>query len=156
MLGRHHQFNGHELGQTLGDTEGQGSLVWGSPWGHKESDMTWRLNNNLNRHFFKEDTQIANKFMKSSSTSVIIKENQNTVRYHFTPIRMATIKNKQRGTAAAAAARAAARALAATSYAHRIVSNTQSVKRLFTFHTSSDSRPVFLDRECWLLKRGFL
>ena len=94
MLGRHHRFNGHELGQTLGDTEGQGSLVWGSPGGHKESDMTWRLNNNLNRHFFKEDTQIANKFMKSSSTSVIIKENQNTVRYHFTPIRMATIKNK--------------------------------------------------------------
>jgi len=93
MLGWHHQFNGHELGQTLGHSEGQGSLVRGSPWGHKESDMTWQLNNNLNRYFFK-DTQIANKFMKRSSTSVIITENQNTVRYHFTPIRMATIKNK--------------------------------------------------------------
>lgn len=67
-----------------------------------------------------------------------------------------TLSSPLRGKAAAAAARAAARALAATSYAHRIVSNTQSVKRLFTFHTSSDSRPVFLDRECWLLKRGFL
>ena len=94
MVGWLHRFNGHELGQTLGASEGQGSLVWGSPWGHKELVMTWRLNNNLNRRFFKEDTQIANKFMKRSSTSVIIKENQNIVRYHFTPIRMATIKNK--------------------------------------------------------------
>ena len=40
MAGWHHQFNGHELGQTLGD-EGQGSLVCFSPWGHKELDMTW-------------------------------------------------------------------------------------------------------------------
>ena len=32
MVGWHHQFNGHELGQTLGDGEGQGSLVSRSPW----------------------------------------------------------------------------------------------------------------------------
>ena len=32
--------------KTLGDSEGQGSLVYYSPWGHKESDMTERLNNN--------------------------------------------------------------------------------------------------------------
>ena len=37
MVGWHHQFNGHELGQILGDGEGQGSLVCCSPWGHKES-----------------------------------------------------------------------------------------------------------------------
>ena len=30
----------HESEQTLGDSEGQGSLVCCSPWGHKESDMT--------------------------------------------------------------------------------------------------------------------
>ena len=29
----HHQFTGHELGQTLGDDEAQGSLVCCSPWG---------------------------------------------------------------------------------------------------------------------------
>ena len=40
MAGWHHQFNGHELGQTPGD-KGQGSLVCFSPWGHKELDMTW-------------------------------------------------------------------------------------------------------------------
>ena len=27
MVGRHHQFNGHEFEQTLGDGEGQGRLV---------------------------------------------------------------------------------------------------------------------------------
>ena len=39
-------FNGHELGQTLGDSEGQGSMACCSPWVCKESDMTQRLNNN--------------------------------------------------------------------------------------------------------------
>ena len=42
----HHQFNEHELGQTLGDGEGQGGLACCSPGGHKKPDMTWRLNNN--------------------------------------------------------------------------------------------------------------
>ena len=32
------RFNGHELGQTPGDGEGQGGLVCCSSWGHKESD----------------------------------------------------------------------------------------------------------------------
>ena len=31
----HHRFNEHELGQTLGDGEGQGGLACCSPWGHK-------------------------------------------------------------------------------------------------------------------------
>ena len=41
-----YQFKGHELEQTLGDSEGQESLVCCSPWGCKESDMTEQLNNN--------------------------------------------------------------------------------------------------------------
>ena len=40
MVGWHHQLNGHEFEQTLGDGEGQGSLVRFSPRGRKESDMT--------------------------------------------------------------------------------------------------------------------
>ena len=47
MVGWHHRLNGHEFEQALGDSEGQGSLVCCSPWGHKESDMTKLLNNNL-------------------------------------------------------------------------------------------------------------
>jgi len=40
----------HEFKQTLGDSEGQGSLVCCSPWGSKESDTTEQLNNNSNMY----------------------------------------------------------------------------------------------------------
>ena len=46
MTGWHHRLNEREFEQTLGDGEGQGSLVCCSPSGYKESDMTERLNNN--------------------------------------------------------------------------------------------------------------
>ena len=35
IVGRHHQLNGHEFERTLGDREGQVSLVCYSPWGHR-------------------------------------------------------------------------------------------------------------------------
>ena len=44
MVGWHHQLHGHEFEQAPGDGEEQGSLVCCSPWGHRESDMTERLN----------------------------------------------------------------------------------------------------------------
>ena len=40
MVGWHHQLDRHEFEQTLGDGEGQGSLVCRSPWGRKELDTT--------------------------------------------------------------------------------------------------------------------
>ena len=46
MIGWHHQLNGHDFEQALGDSEGQGSLVCCSPWGCKESDMKGGLNYN--------------------------------------------------------------------------------------------------------------
>ena len=46
MVGWHHRLNGHEFEQTLGESEGQGSLACCSPWGRKGSDTTERLNNN--------------------------------------------------------------------------------------------------------------
>ena len=40
IIGWHHRLSGHEFGQTLGDSEGQGNLACCSPWGHKELDTT--------------------------------------------------------------------------------------------------------------------
>ena len=44
MVGQHHRLNGHEFEQAPGVGEGQGSLACCSPRGHKELDMTERLN----------------------------------------------------------------------------------------------------------------
>ena len=47
MVWWHHWLSGHESEQTAGDSEGQRSLECCSPWGHKESDTTEWLKNNM-------------------------------------------------------------------------------------------------------------
>ena len=47
MAGWHRWLNGHEFEQTLGDHEGQRSLVCCNPWGRNTSDTTEQLNNYL-------------------------------------------------------------------------------------------------------------
>ena len=44
MVGWHHQLDGHRFGWTLGVGDGQGGLACCIPRGHKELDMTERLN----------------------------------------------------------------------------------------------------------------
>ena len=40
VAGWHHQLNGYEFEQALGDSEGQGSLACCRPWGGEEWDTT--------------------------------------------------------------------------------------------------------------------
>ena len=47
MVGWHHRLGGHEFEQAPGVGDGLGSLGCCGPRGHKESDTTERMNNNL-------------------------------------------------------------------------------------------------------------
>ena len=66
VAGWYHWCNGHALGQALGDGEGQGSLACHSPWGCKESDTTWRLNNNNNNYMMYLRYLRSNKIFENS------------------------------------------------------------------------------------------
>ena len=53
MVGWHHQLNGHESEQTLGNNAGQGGLACCNPWGHKELHTAEQLNNCVIKTFRK-------------------------------------------------------------------------------------------------------
>ena len=70
MVGQYHRLSGHEFEQTLGDSEGQGSLVCCSPWGRRELDMSELLNNDRGRAMHLESALERQGFTSGSDKTV--------------------------------------------------------------------------------------
>ena len=81
MVGWLHRLNGHEFQQTLGDSEGQGSLARCGPWGPKESDTTEQLNHNNKGTAVKEKT--SNRRKKKANTQNQKLRGLNTTEIYF-------------------------------------------------------------------------
>ena len=71
MVGWHHQLHGHEFEQTPGAGDGQGGLASCSPWGCKESDMTYQLNN-----FFKDHLQGISRLSSGEDSALSLQGSQ--------------------------------------------------------------------------------
>ena len=77
MVGWHHRLNGHEFEQTLGDSEGQRSLVCCISWGRKELVTTQQKTNNNNTFI---DLTLSVKETKVNKKAIILKSLNVSVR----------------------------------------------------------------------------
>ena len=66
MVGWHYRLNGHEFEQILGDSEGQGSLAYCSPWGHSQA---WLSNWTTTKLFSVKNKQTISFFLNVACDS---------------------------------------------------------------------------------------
>ena len=71
LVGWHHQFNAHDLEQTPGDSEGQGSLECSSAWIHKEEDITEKLNKCVSAKSLQSRPSLSKPMVCSTSSSSV-------------------------------------------------------------------------------------
>ena len=80
MAGWHHRCNESELGQTLGDGEGQGGLACCSPWSHRVRH-DWATELNWMENSMKMPQKIKNRtttWSNNSTPKYISEKNKNT------------------------------------------------------------------------------
>ena len=94
MIGWHQQLDGHELEQALGVGDGEGSLVYCSPWGCKELDITLATELNFLFHnvYFSNDSYAYHPLMRMNLATVNLTLISFDKLYHSSKLRILSVQ----------------------------------------------------------------
>ena len=95
MAGWDHWVIGHEFEQTLGNSEGQGSLACCTPWSHKKSDITEQLNRTA--IFWKKEKKDSNVLPISDVFQVLLAQYEPCEVVYFGKVYYASLQRPVQG-----------------------------------------------------------